>query len=107
MKTYAFDYENYDGIETPLGNLEPSVWDRGYYCETDEGVWYELYVNETVKTDYPAIAEDFENIDSISYNFRGFHGLWLRDYEENSQITFFVPNEEKSFTFDEMTDIFI
>ena len=107
MKTYAFDYENYDGIETPLGNLEPSVWDRGYYCETDEGVWYELYVNETVKTDYPAIAEDFENIDSISYNFRGFHGLWLGDYEENSQITFFVPNKEKSFTFDEMTDIFI
>ena len=107
MKTYEFDYENYGGIETPLDNLEPSVWDRGYYCETDEGVWYELYVNETVKTGYPSIAEDFENIDSISYNFRGFHGLWLGDYEENSQITFFVPNEEKSFTFGEMTDIFI
>ena len=107
MKTYAFDYENYDGIETPLDNLEPSIWDRGYYCETDEGVWYELYVNETVKTDYPSIEEDFENIDSISYNFRGFHGLWLGNYEENSQITFFVPNKEKSFTFDEMTDIFI
>ena len=50
---------------------------------------------------------NFENIDSISYNFRGFHGLWLGNYEENSQITFFVPNKEKSFTFDEMTDIFI
>ena len=25
-----FDYEQYDGIETPLENLEPSVWDRGY-----------------------------------------------------------------------------
>ena len=107
MKTYEFDYENYGGIETPLDNLEPSVWDRGYYCETDEGVWYELYVNETVKTDYPSIAEDFENIDSISYNFRGFHGLWLGDYEENSQITFFVPNDEKEFTFNEMTNIFI
>jgi hypothetical protein len=34
-------------------------------------------------------------------------GLWLGDYEENSQITFFVPNQEKEFTFDEMTDIFI
>ena len=31
-----FDYEQYDGIETPLENLEPSVWDRGYYCDTDE-----------------------------------------------------------------------
>jgi hypothetical protein len=49
----------------------------------------------------------FDNIDSISYNFRGFCGLWLGDYEENSQITFFVPSQEKEFTFDEMTDIFI
>ena len=108
MKNYEFDYELYpDGISEGLYDLEPSVWDRGYYCETDEGVWYELYVNETVKSDYPTIAEDFDNIDSISYNFRGFSGLHLGDYEENAQITFFVPKEEEEFTFDEMTDIFI
>ena len=47
-----FDYEQYDGIETPLENLEPSVWDRGYYCDTDEGVWYELYFNEEQKIHY-------------------------------------------------------
>ena len=51
--------------------------------------------------------EDFDNEDSISYNFRGFSALSLGDYEEHSQITFFVPNEESEFTFDEMTDIFI
>ena len=108
MKRYEFDYELYpDGICEEVPDLEPTVWNRGYYCETDQGVWYELYVNETVKSDYPTIEEDFNNIDSISYNFRGFHGLWLGDYEENSQITFFVPNEEGAFTFDEMTDIFI
>ncbi len=108
MKNCEFDYEMYpDGISEEVYDLEPSVWDRGYYCETEEGVWYELYVNETIKSDYPTIAEDFDNIDSISYNFRGFFGLWLGDYEENSQITFFVPNDEKEFTFNEMTNIFI
>mgnify|MGYP006126192557 CR=1 FL=1 len=45
-----FDYDNYpDGISTSLDNLEPSVWDRGYYCETDKGVWYELYFSEEQK----------------------------------------------------------
>ena len=105
-----FNYDKYpEGISNPLSFLDrdESVWDRGYYCETEEGVWYELYVNETIKLDYPTLAEDFDNIDSIAYNFRGFYGLWLGDYEENSQITFFVPNQEKRFTFDEMTDIFI
>ena len=64
MKNYEFDYEMYpDGISEVVNDLEPSVWDRGYYCETEEGVWYELYVNETVKSDYPTIAEDFNNIE--------------------------------------------
>lgn len=104
-----FDYDGYpDGISEHLSFLDEDelVWDRGYYCETEDGVWYELYVNEMIKSDYPVIGEDFDNIDSISYNFRGFQGLWLGDYEENSQITFFVPNQEKVFTFSEMTDIF-
>ena len=66
MKNHEFDYEMYPGgISEDVYDLEPSVWDRGYYCETEEGVWYELYVNETIKSDYPTIAEDFDNIDSI------------------------------------------
>jgi hypothetical protein len=95
-----------DGISEAVYDLEPSVWDRGYFCETEEGVWYELYVNEQVKSYYPTISEDFNDMDSISCNFSGFFGLWLGDYEVNSQITFFVPKEEKKFTLDEMTNIF-
>ena len=39
MKNYEFDYEMYpDGISEEVCDLEPSVWDRGYYCET-EGVF--------------------------------------------------------------------
>jgi len=46
-----FDYEKYpDGIADPLKFLdhEERVWDRGYYCEVENGCWYELYVNESV-----------------------------------------------------------
>ena len=56
-----FDYEIYpEGISNPLSFLDrdESVWDRGYYCETEEGVWYELYVNETIKLDYPTLARN-------------------------------------------------
>ena len=107
-KIYKFDSEKYpDGISEELSDLEESVWDRGYFCETDDGVWYELYVNDQIKSDIPTIEEDFDNEESIASNFKGFHGLWLGDYEENSQITFFVPNGEEDYTLGEMTDIFI
>ena len=56
----------------------------------------------TLASDF-RIEEDFNNIDSISYNFRGYKGLWLGNYEDNSQITFFVPNDEKEFTLNEMS----
>ena len=36
---------NPDGISEPIENLSTDVWDRGYYLETDEGIWYEVYVN--------------------------------------------------------------
>jgi hypothetical protein len=108
MENYELDYELYpDGISNELTIFEESVWDRGYYLETEEGVWYEIYVNDTIKSYYPTLEEDFNNINSISYNFRGFKGLWLGNYEDSSQITFFVPNDEKEFTFNEMTNIFI
>ena len=40
---------NPDGISDQLENLEPEVWDRGYYKETDDGIWYEVYVNDEIK----------------------------------------------------------
>jgi hypothetical protein len=107
-ENYELDYELYpDGISNELKVFEESVWDRGYYLEIENGIWYEMYVNETVKSYYPTIEEDFNNIDSISYNFRSFKGLWLGNYEDSSQITFFVPKDENEFTLNEMTNIFI
>ena len=72
MKRYEFDYELYpEGICEEVPDLEPTVWNRGYYCETDQGVWYELYVNETVKSDYPTIEEDFNNIGWVTGESNG------------------------------------
>jgi len=107
MKDYKFNWDLYpDGISKILTVLDNSVWDRAYYLETDEGVWYEMYVNEIVKSENPTIAEDFDNKDSASYNLLGFYSLLLDHYEEYSQITFFVPNDEEEFTLDEMTNYF-
>ncbi len=70
---------------------------HGYYCETDEGVWYELYVHEECDS---RVDEDF--LDNNIGWFDGFHGLWLGDFKEHSQVTFFVPNGEEKFTYDAM-----
>ena len=102
-----FDYEIYpDGISNPLGDLEPSVWDKGYYCETDEGVWYEVYFSEEQKKHYPSEKEIQENFDANLIDGKGFKGISLWNFEEDNQITFFVQNEEEEWTFDKMTDMF-
>ena len=102
-----FDYEKYpDGISSPLDDLEPSVWDRGYYCETDEGVWYEVYFSEEQKKHYPSEKEIQETFDSNLIDGEGFKGISLWNFEEDNQITFFVPNGEEEWTFDKMTDMF-
>ena len=76
MENYEIDYEIYsNGISNELKVFECSVWDRGYYLEIENGIWYKMYVNDTIKSYYPTIEEDFNNIDSISYNFRGYKGL--------------------------------
>jgi len=106
MNTYEFDYENYGGIETPIDNLEPSVWDRGYYCETDEGTWYELYFTEEQKKHYPTLEPLQETLNSQLIDGAGFKGLLLFHFEEENQITFFVPYDEEEWTFDKMTDMF-
>ena len=104
-----FNYEQYGGIETSIEDLETSVWDRGYYCDTDEGVWYELYLNNEQKKYYPTELDLQETLnENFKYgkNTEGFKGLLLFHFEDENQITFFVSYSEEEWTFDKMTDIF-
>ena len=94
---------NPDGISNKI-ELNSQVFDRGYSCHTDDGVWYEVYVNETIKNYYPKIdLSDEEDKEK----FGTFHDLMLDHYESDNQITFFVPNEEEKNTLDELFDIFV
>jgi hypothetical protein len=107
MGAFVFDDEAYpDGISDVIDDLNSDVWDRGYSCETENGTWYELYVNAETKASYPSIPDDFDNEDSVAFSFRGFKGLQLGNYVDNDQITFFVPDGEVEWTLEEMTDIF-
>ena len=92
---------NPDGISSELDGLTDLVWLRGYYCETDDGIWYEVYVNDDLK--YPIDLSDEEDMEV----FEGFHDLNLDHYESDNQITFFEPNDEQEYTLDELTDILI
>jgi hypothetical protein len=93
---------NPDGISIILKNLNKVVWNNGYYFPTDDGIWYEIYVNDEIKVFYPDInlsnEEHYET-------FGGFHDLNLENYIEYNQITFFVPNGEKDFTLENLTEI--
>ena len=80
------------------------VWDRGYYEETEDGTWYNVFVNETIKGYYPTCNA---LIDTFSEQETKFYELELSMYEEYGQINFFVPNGESKLTLDEMTDILI
>lgn len=87
-----------DGISEVLdpSEFDEDIFDRGYYLELEEGTWYEMFVtDETKDENYNLTEEDLE----------GFDGLWFGDYEENSQITFFVPAEEEQFDLQELTDL--
>jgi hypothetical protein len=107
MGAVVFDDEAYpDGISDVIDDLNLDVWDRGYSCGTENGTWYEVYVNAETKASYPSIPDDFDNEDSVAFSFRGFKGLQLGNYVDNDQITFFVPDGEDEWTLDEMTDIF-
>lgn len=92
-----------DGISTPLSGLDEDVWSRGYYAQTDDGTWYEVYVTEHIKS----IWGDFELSDpdevEIFANFKEFN---VSCFAEFSQITFFVPNSGDGNTLDDLTDIF-
>ena len=110
MVQKEFDFDKYpDGISKimEINDYDQQVWERGYYLDVNDGIWYELYVNDTVKHNFNSIPDDFNDKESIIYSMRGFQGLWIGDYEDNSQITFFVPNGETVWTYREMTNIFI
>ena len=92
---------NPDGISSEIDGLTDLVWSRGYYCETDDGIWYEVYVNDDIK--YPIDLSDEEDMEA----FEGFHDLNLNHWESDNQITFFEPNDEQEYTLDELTDILI
>ena len=95
---------NSDGISEPLENLTSDVWDRGYYLKTDDGYWYEVYVNDKIKKYYPKInLSDEEQKET----FAKFHDIMLDHYENDNQITFFVPKDEAQYTLDELTNILI
>ena len=94
---------NPDGISQEVSGLTDLVWDRGYSCETDDGIWYEVYVTDSIKKGYPIDLSDEEDKE----RFEGFHDLMLDHYDSDNQITFFVPNEEEEYTLDELTDILI
>ena len=98
------DVINPDGISSDLDNLSELVWAKGYYCETDDGIWYEVYVNDKIKTGFPKIDLSMEE---DKEQFGGFHDIMLDHYESDGQITFFVPNGEEEYTLDELTDMLI
>ena len=62
-KNDVWDEEiNPDFISDPLENLNSIVWDRGYFKETDDGIWYEVYVNEKIKQKIPKIDLKNKNL---------------------------------------------
>ena len=95
---------NPDGISNELKGLEPLVWFGGYFLKTDDGVWYEVYVNDTIKKETPNI--DLSNTEDKE-TYENFHNINFDHYKDDKQITFFVPNDESKYTLDELTDILI
>ena len=94
---------NPDFISDPLENLNSVVWDRGYFKETDDGIWYEVYVADRIKQKVPKI--DLNN--QKQKILKTFHDLLIDHYENDNQITFFAPNESDQNYLDILTNIFI
>ena len=82
-------------IDLPLEHIDPSIFERGYSYADDEGIWYEVYVTNQIKSCFP-------NSD-VLYNDEGngllskFSDVLIYHFEEDNQITFFVPSDEKIF----------
>ena len=94
---------NPDFISDQLDNLNSHVWDRGYYKETDDGIWYEVYVNEKIKQKIPKIDLKNKNLKILET----FHDLLIDHYESDNQITFFAPQKNNQNYLDILTNIFL
>ena len=105
-KNDVFNEEiNPDFISARLEKLNTEVWERGYCKETDEGVWYEVYVTDDIKEHFPVI--DLQNDAEHKAVFGKFSDIFLDNYETDNQITFFVADGETTYTLDELTEILI
>ena len=71
--------EQPDEIDEQIDDLDDEVWDRGYKCQTADGVWYEVFVNDTIKSIHPNINTKNEPYDAI---FSGYEGLMLDFYDD-------------------------
>jgi hypothetical protein len=81
--------------------LDSDVYDRGYSATTDDGVWYEVYLIDQLRSIF---TEQFLSND---HRFTGFHDLELSCFDDFGQITFFVPNDETKYTLEQLTEILI
>ena len=100
IKELANNYEYpEDGVDEEI-NLNELVWDRGYCKVTEEGSWYNLFVTEQIKGYYPNKKEALAALND-------FYELDLSMYEEYNQINFFVPDVDRTYNVEEMTDILI
>ena len=95
---------NPDGISDPIINLSLDVLDRGYFLETEDGTWYEIYVNEKIKKNYPVIDLNNKTQNEI---FGKFNEIMFDHYEDDNQITFFVSHDEEKYNLDKLIDILI
>ena len=103
-KEDVWDQEiNPDFISDPLENLNSVVCDRGYFKETDDGIWYEVYVADRIKQKVPKIDLN----DQKQKILKTFHDLLIDHYENDNQITFFAPQESDQNYLDILTNIFI
>ena len=103
-KEDVWDQEiNPDFISDPLENLNSVVWDRGYFKETDDGIWYEVYVADRIKQKVPKIDLN----DQKQKILKTFHDLLIDHYENDNQITFFAPQESDQNYLDILTNICI
>ena len=92
-----------DGITDTLDGLNPEVWDRGYYHETSDGTWYEVYVTDTIKGYFHDMSLDHEDFEHLN----NYACINLDHYQDDNQITFFVPDGEEEYTLGELTEMFI
>ena len=64
----------YQGVNQQLKNLS-WVWDRGYYEQTKDGIWYNLFLNEKIKEEQPNIELNGDKI-SLSNAYEEGIGQW-------------------------------